>query len=70
VQVDRRQLTHFLTFFLLIQELVTEAEKFKPVTEEVKSLARPVLAYLAAFTEAPARSLEDRLEKLQKSVES
>lgn len=54
----------------MIQELVTEAEKLKPVTEEVKRLARPVLAYLAAFTEAPARSLEERLEKLQKSVES
>ncbi|XP_071567068.1 muscle-specific protein 300 kDa isoform X8 [Temnothorax nylanderi] len=53
-----------------LEELVTEAEKLKPVTEEVKNLARPVLAYLAAFTEGPARSLEERLEKLQKSVES
>ncbi|EZA53954.1 Nesprin-1 [Ooceraea biroi] len=52
-----------------LEELVTEAEKLKPATEEVKSLAGPVLAYLAAFTEAPARSLEERLEKLQKSAE-
>lgn len=51
------------------QELVTDAEKLKPATEEVKSLAGPVLAYLAAFTEAPARSLEERLEKLHKSAE-
>ncbi|XP_018338972.1 PREDICTED: nesprin-1 isoform X6 [Trachymyrmex septentrionalis] len=54
----------------VLEELVTEAEKLKPETEEVKSLAGPVLAYLAAFTEAPARNLEERLEKLQKSVES
>ncbi|XP_018395829.1 PREDICTED: nesprin-1 isoform X2 [Cyphomyrmex costatus] len=54
----------------ILEELVTEAEKLKPVTEEVKSFAGPVLAYLAAFTEAPARNLEKRLEKLQKSVES
>ncbi|XP_020291842.1 nesprin-1 isoform X3 [Pseudomyrmex gracilis] len=53
-----------------LQELVAEAEKLKPATEEVKSLAGPVLAYLAAFTEAPARSLEERLEKLHKSVKS
>jgi len=33
-------------------------------------LAGPVLAYLAAFTEAPARNLEERFEKLQRSVES
>lgn len=52
------------------QELVADTEKLKPATEEVKSLAGPVLAYLAAFTEAPARSLEERLEKLQKSAES
>jgi len=48
---------------------VTEAEKLKPATEEVKNLAGPVLTYLAAFTEAPARNLEERLEKLQKSAE-
>ncbi|XP_014483634.1 PREDICTED: nesprin-1 isoform X6 [Dinoponera quadriceps] len=53
-----------------LEELVADAEKLKPATEEVKSLAGPVLAYLAAFTEAPARSLEERLEKLQKSAES
>ncbi|KAL0110413.1 hypothetical protein PUN28_013801 [Cardiocondyla obscurior] len=53
-----------------LEELVAEAEKLKPATDEVKSSAGPVLAYLAAFTEAPARSLEERLEKLQKLVET
>lgn len=50
--------------------MVTEAEKLRPATEEIKNLAGPVLSYLAVFTEAPARSLEERLEKLQKSAES
>lgn len=37
---------------------------------EVKALSGPVLAYLAAFTEAPAHALEEKLNKLQNSVES
>nr|XP_034172930.1 nesprin-1 isoform X14 [Osmia lignaria] len=53
-----------------LRELVTEAEKLKPLTEEVKALTGPVLAYLAAFTEAAALALEEKLKKLQNSVES
>lgn len=49
---------------------MTEAEKLKPLTEEVKALTGPVLAYLAAFTEAAALALEEKLKKLQNSVES
>lgn len=56
--------------FYCVQELVAEAEKLKPMTEEVKDLSGPVLAYLAAFTEAPAHALEKKLNKLQNSVES
>lgn len=52
------------------QELVAEVEKLKPMTEEVKSLVGSVLAYLAAFTEAPAHALEQQLNNLQSSVES
>ncbi|XP_012271233.1 nesprin-1 isoform X8 [Orussus abietinus] len=53
-----------------LDELLAEAEKLKPAAEEVKALAGPVLAYLAAFIEAPARALEERLDKLQKNVET
>ncbi|XP_029680499.1 nesprin-1 isoform X2 [Formica exsecta] len=52
-----------------LEELVTETEKLKPATEEVRSSAGSVLAYLAAFSEASARNLEERLEKLQKSTD-
>lgn len=45
-------------------------EKLKPMAAEVKALSGPVLAYLAAFTEAPAHALEEKLNKLQNSVES
>ncbi|XP_043257159.1 nesprin-1 isoform X10 [Colletes gigas] len=65
-----RSRQHLLDTIKALLELVTEAEKLKPMTEEVKSLVGPVLAYLAAFTEAPAHALENKLNKLQNSVES
>lgn len=40
-----------------------------PVTEEVRELAGPVIEYLSAFTEASARGLEDRLDKLHTTAE-
>ncbi|KAK2588097.1 hypothetical protein KPH14_004158 [Odynerus spinipes] len=53
-----------------LDELITDADKLKPATEEIEELAGPVLAYLAAFTQAPACALEERIKNLQKSAES
>ncbi|XP_054006700.1 muscle-specific protein 300 kDa isoform X2 [Hylaeus anthracinus] len=53
-----------------LRELVAEGEKLKPMTDELKALVGPVLAYLAAFTEDPARVLEKKLNKLQNSVDT
>lgn len=47
-----------------------EAEKLIPVTEEIKELAGPVIEYLSAFTEASARGLEERLDKLHSTAET
>ncbi|XP_076280585.1 muscle-specific protein 300 kDa [Lasioglossum baleicum] len=65
-----RSKNHLLDTIKTHRELVTEAEKLKPMAEDVRALAGPVLAYLAAFTEAPAHDLEKKLDKLQGSVES
>ncbi|XP_008555407.1 muscle-specific protein 300 kDa isoform X6 [Microplitis demolitor] len=53
-----------------LDELVVEAEKLIPVTEEIKELAGPVIEYLSAFTEASARGLEERLDKLHSTAET
>lgn len=47
-----------------------DAETLKSDAEEVKNLARPVLSYLAAFTEPSARALEERIEKLGRAVDT
>ncbi|KAG7206621.1 hypothetical protein KM043_000301 [Ampulex compressa] len=65
-----RSKQHLLDTLGSVDELASEAEKLRPAAEEAKSLAGPVLAYLAAFTEAPARALEDRLDRLQSSAEA
>ncbi|KZC10894.1 Nesprin-1 [Dufourea novaeangliae] len=65
-----RSKQHLLDTIKALHELVSEAQKLKPMTEEVRALAGPVLAYLAAFTEAPAHALEKKLDKLQGSVEA
>lgn len=49
--------------------MLSNVENLKPSVSEMKTLAGPVLAYLAAFTENAARTLEERIEKLQKSLE-
>ncbi|KAF3420921.1 hypothetical protein E2986_09204 [Frieseomelitta varia] len=63
-----RSKQHLKDTIKALHELVAEAEKLKPMTAEVKDLSGPVLAYLAAFTEAPAHALEERLNKLQNST--
>nr|XP_033322974.1 nesprin-1 [Megalopta genalis] len=70
--VDRviRSKNHLLETIQARRELATEAEKLKPMAEDARALAGPVLAYLAAFTEAPAHVLEKKLDKLQGSVEA
>ncbi|XP_076667923.1 muscle-specific protein 300 kDa isoform X16 [Andrena cerasifolii] len=65
-----RSKQHLRDTMKALHELVKEAEKLKPMTEDVRALVGPVLAYLAAFTEAPAHVLEKKLEKLQSSVET
>lgn len=49
---------------------MSNVESLKPSVEEIRTLAGPVLAYLTAFTEDAARVLEERIEKLQKAVET
>ncbi|XP_034936487.1 nesprin-1 isoform X11 [Chelonus insularis] len=65
-----RSTNHLEDTIKSLDELTVEAENLQSLTEEVKSLAGPVLAYLAAFIEAPARALQDRLDKLDKSAET
>ena len=48
--------------------MIVEAESLKWDMDEVKGLAEPILSYLAAFTEAPAKALEDKIEKLNLAV--
>lgn len=38
--------------------------------DEVKELCEPILTYLAAFTEAPAKILQEKIDKLQQSAET
>ncbi|XP_078048160.1 muscle-specific protein 300 kDa isoform X4 [Augochlora pura] len=65
-----RSKSHLLDTIEAHRELAAEAEKLKPMAEDARALAGPVLAYLAAFTEAPAHVLEKKLDKLQGSVEA
>ena len=68
---SRRTLIYKFWILLYVQqELIGEAENLQPAVEEVKALAGPVLSYLAAFTEAPARALQERIDKLQKTAEA
>ncbi|XP_043492348.1 nesprin-1 [Polistes fuscatus] len=53
-----------------LYESITDADKLRPATEEIQTLAGPVLIYLSAFTQAPACALEERIKHLQKSAES
>ena len=46
-----RSKQHLRDTMKALHELVKEAEKLKPMTEDVRELVEPVLAYLAAFTE-------------------
>lgn len=50
--------------------MLSDVESLKPSVVEIRTLAEPVLAYLTAFTEDAARSLEERIEKLQNAVET
>ncbi|XP_046474495.1 muscle-specific protein 300 kDa isoform X6 [Neodiprion pinetum] len=65
-----RSKQHLIDTTKSLDELLAEGERLKPATDEVRTLAGPVLAYLAAFTEEPARILEERLKKLSQSVQS
>ncbi|XP_012253400.2 muscle-specific protein 300 kDa isoform X14 [Athalia rosae] len=65
-----RSKQHLVDTTKSLDELLAEGERLKPATEEVRTLAGPVLAYLAVFTEAPARILEERLDKLSQSAQS
>ncbi|XP_032455805.1 nesprin-1 isoform X11 [Nasonia vitripennis] len=65
-----RSKQHLLDTIKTLDELTSEAETLKSDADEVRDLAGPVLSYLAAFTEPPARALEERIEKLSKAVDT
>nr|XP_050869210.1 muscle-specific protein 300 kDa [Vespula vulgaris] len=65
-----RSKQHLQDISKALNESITDADKLRPATEEIQTLAGPVLVYLAAFTQAPACALEERIKNLQKSVES
>ncbi|KAL7297367.1 hypothetical protein TKK_0009753 [Trichogramma kaykai] len=64
-----RSKQHLLDTIKALNELTSEAETLRSDAQEVRDLAGPILSYLAAFTEKPARALEERIDKLSSAVD-